>query len=174
MSCITTRQTATTPPNYMVRDIDDADRTGSHGLQGSAPAALGRAEADGDLQAHGRRAAVGHALPAARLQGRAAAADDRLGLSAEFTDADTAGQVVGLDQPLHARRRRLAPVPPDPGLRDARRRDDADRRRPRDRERHLRRADRRRARRPRSTTRSRPGSPTATASASAATATARS
>ena len=59
---------------------------------------------------------------------------------AEFTDADTASQVVGSPNRFTTISRRVAPAVPHAGLRRDGQPDDADRRRGRDGERHLRRA----------------------------------
>ena len=109
-------------------------------VQGPGAAAHRHPEAARDLRPQGRREAVGHGLPAARLQARHAAAVRPLGLPGRVHRRGHREPGVGLAEPLHHHRRRVAPAVPHPGLRRDGQPDDADRRRGRNGERHLRRA----------------------------------
>ena len=78
---LTRRESPTEPPNYYVRTAGRQD-DGDDELPRSAADLPQDQEAAGDLQARRRRAAFLHALSAAGLQARHAAADADLGLSA--------------------------------------------------------------------------------------------
>ena len=92
------------------------------------------------LQAQGRRHAVGHAVPAARLPAGHESAGRHVGLPARVRRRRLGQPGVGIAELVHRDPRRLAHVPAALGLRDLRQPDDADHRPGRDGERHLRRA----------------------------------
>ena len=92
---LTRRESPTEPPNYYIRKRRES-LTPLTDCEDPTPQVRAHQEADGDLQARGRRAAFVYAVLAAGLQSRARGCLRCCGrIRCEYNDARTAGQVSG-------------------------------------------------------------------------------